>query len=34
MNKILIVEDELNISKLIEDTLALANYQTETSFDG
>lgn len=34
MSKILIVEDELNISKLIEDTLALANYQTETSFDG
>lgn len=34
MSKILIVEDEKNISKLIEDTLALANYQTECSFDG
>ncbi len=34
MNKILIVEDEKNISKLIEDTLALANYETECSFDG
>lgn len=34
MSKILIVEDEANISKLIEDTLALANYQTECSFNG
>lgn len=34
MSKILIVEDENNISKLIEDTLTLANYQTECSFNG
>lgn len=34
MNKILIVEDETNISKLIEDTLALANYETDCSFNG
>lgn len=34
MSKILIVEDEKNISKLIEDTLALANYHTDVSFDG
>ena len=27
MSKILIVEDEKNISKLILDTLALANYE-------
>lgn len=34
MSKILIVEDEKNISKLIEDTLLIANYETECSFDG
>lgn len=34
MYKILIVEDEKNISKLIEDTLALGNYETECSYDG
>lgn len=34
MSKILIVEDEKNISKLIEDTLALASYETDCSFDG
>ena len=34
MGKILIVEDEKNISKLIEDTLLIANYQTECSYDG
>lgn len=34
MSKILIVEDEKNISKLIEDTLALAKYETESCFDG
>ncbi len=34
MSKILIVEDEKNISKLILDTLALANYETETCYDG
>lgn len=34
MHKILIVEDEKNISKLIEDTLALGNYETECSYDG
>ena len=34
MSKILIVEDELNISKLIEDTLALGSYETEVSSDG
>lgn len=32
--KILIVEDEKNISTLICDTLALANYETECSFNG
>lgn len=34
MSKILIVEDEKNISKLIQDTLSLASYETECSFDG
>lgn len=34
MQKILIVEDEKNISKLIQDTLSLANYEFECSFDG
>lgn len=34
MSKILIVEDEKNISKLIQDTLSLANYQFDCSFDG
>jgi len=34
MAKILIVEDEKNIARLIEDTLSLANYETECSFDG
>lgn len=34
MAKILIVEDEKNISKLIQDTLSLANFETECSFDG
>lgn len=34
MIKILIVEDEKNISKLIQDTLSLGNYETECSFDG
>ena len=34
MAKILIVEDEKNISKLIQDTLSLANYEIECSFDG
>lgn len=34
MSKILIVEDEKNISKLIQDTLSLANYEFECSFDG
>lgn len=34
MSKILIVEDEKNISKLIEDTLALGSYETVCSFDG
>ena len=34
MAKILIVEDEKNISKLIQDTLSLANYETDCSFDG
>ena len=34
MRKILIVEDEKNISKLIEDTLLIANYKTECSYDG
>lgn len=34
MSKILIVEDEKNISKLIEDTLLIAKYETECSFDG
>jgi len=34
MSKILIVEDEKNISKLIEDTLALGSFETECSFDG
>lgn len=33
MPKILIVEDEKNISKLIQDTLSLANYEFDTSFD-
>ncbi len=34
MGKILIVEDEQNISKLIEDTLQLGSYETECSFNG
>lgn len=34
MSKILIVEDEINISKLIQDTLSLANYEYDCSFDG
>lgn len=34
MGKILIVEDEKNISKLIKDTLALGKYDTDSSFDG
>jgi len=34
MAKILIVEDEINISKLIQDTLSLANYEFDCSFDG
>lgn len=34
MKNILVVEDEENISKLIEDTLNLGNYKVETSFDG
>lgn len=34
MPKILIVEDEKNISKLIQDTLSLANYEFDCSFDG
>lgn len=34
MSKILIVEDEKNISKLIQDTVSLANYEFDCSFDG
>lgn len=34
MGKILIVEDERNISKLISDTLALGKYDTDSAFDG
>lgn len=34
MAKILIVEDEINISKLIQDTISLANYEFDCSFDG
>lgn len=34
MAKILVVEDEKNISKLIQDTLSLGNYETECAFDG
>lgn len=34
MAKILVVEDEKNISGLIQDTLKLANYEVECSFDG
>ena len=34
MPKILIVEDEKNISKLIQDTVSLANYEFDCSFDG
>ena len=34
MPKILIVEDDVNISKLIKDTLELAKYETECVFDG
>ena len=34
MAKILIVEDEKNIAKLIEDTLHLESYETEICFDG
>lgn len=34
MSKTLIVEDEKNISKLIQDTLSLANYEFDCSFDG
>ncbi|MCL2383759.1 MAG: response regulator transcription factor [Oscillospiraceae bacterium] len=34
MAKILIVEDDLNISKLIKDTLELGNYEADCAFDG
>ncbi len=34
MKRILIVEDEKNISKLISDTLSLGKYETECAFDG
>lgn len=34
MQKILIVEDEKNISKLIQDTVSLAKYEFDCSFDG
>lgn len=34
VNKILIVEDEINISKLIKDTLSLKNYESVSVFDG
>lgn len=34
MCKILIVEDEKNISRLIQDTLSLAKYSSDCSFDG
>lgn len=34
MAKILVVEDEKNISKLIGDTLSLGNYETDYAFDG
>lgn len=34
MAKILIVEDEKNISTLIKDTLNLGNYETDCAFDG
>ena len=34
VGKILIVEDEKNISKLISDTLALGKYDTDRAFDG
>lgn len=34
MSKILIVEDEKNISRLIQDTLSLAQYEFDCSFDG
>lgn len=34
MAKILVVEDEKNISKLIADTLSLGNYETDYAFDG
>lgn len=34
MSKILIVEDEKNISRLIKDTLSLAQYESDCSFDG
>lgn len=34
MSKILVVEDEKNISKLIHDTLALGNYLTDFAYDG
>jgi len=34
MAKILIIEDDVNISKLIKDTLELANYETDFAFTG
>ncbi len=34
MAKILVVEDEENISKLIGDTLSLGNYEVDYAFDG
>ncbi len=34
MKRILVVEDEENISKLISDTLNLSGYQVECAFDG
>lgn len=34
MPKILVVEDEKNISRLIIDTLSLAKYESDCSFDG
>lgn len=34
MKKILVVEDEKNISKLIKDTLSLGKYEVECAFDG
>ena len=34
MKRILVVEDEENISKLISDTLSLGGYTVECAFDG